>query len=139
VGAQVHNCLWEIKSFGSKTKNLLMKGLSFAPGIRNWLNPDKLYFVCIDHLYVNRNYEDALIPFFNGLLSIKGVNIAMLWLDLKDPMSQFLLESKKLGPLARFQKVTPANILVNFPQHFPEEIKDEINNNVRFLSGYDMT
>ena len=139
VGAQVHNCLWEIKSFGSKTKNFMMKGLSYAPGIRKWFNPEKLYFVCIDHLYVQRNFEDALIPFFNGLLTIKGVNIAMLWLDLSDPVSQFLLQSKKMGPLSKFQKITPANILVNFPRGFPEEMKAEIEGNVRFLSGYDMT
>lgn len=139
VGAQVHNCLWEIKSFGSRTKNIVMRGLSYAPGIRKWFNPEKLFFVCIDHLYVNRNFEDALIPFFNGLLSIKGVNIAMLWLDLNDPIGQFLLNSKKMGPLAKFQKITPANILVKYPTKFPEEIKREINENTRFLSGYDMT
>lgn len=139
VGAQVHSCLWEVKSFGSKTKNMMLKTLSYLPGIRNWFNPDSLYFICLDHLYVNKNYEDALIPFFNGLLSIKGVNIAMMWLDLQDPTSQFFLNSKKLGPIARLQKVTPANILVNYSSNFPAEAKEEMKQQVRFLSGYDMT
>ena len=139
IGAQVHNCHWEIKSMGSPVKDFLLKFLTMIPGISNWFNPKKLYFINIDHLYVNEGYEEAIFPFFTGLLSIKGMNLAMVWLDLRDPMANYLLESNKLGPIARFQSVTPANILVKFSKDVTAEQRQFLSDKTVFLSGYDMT
>lgn len=139
VGAQVHTCLWEVASFGSKSRDFILKGASRIPAIKKRFNPEKLYFLSIDHIYVNKNYEDALLPFFEGLLTIKGVNMAMIWLDTNDGLGEFLIQSKKLGPLSKIQKVKPANCLVRYSHDFPKGLKQKIKEQTLFLSGYDMT
>ncbi len=139
IGGQVHVCHWRVKNMADLKTKMLVKLAPYIPGLNKVFNPKNMVFINVDHLYVKPGHEDALIPFLEGLLTIKGIFLCLMWYDLRNPIGQFLMKHPKLGPIAKLSKVTPANILINKNKSMSDELFEELSTKTSFLSGFDMT
>lgn len=138
AGVQANPDAWEIKGFGSKTGDFLVKVLPWVPLVRRIINPKHFRFLVHEGFYFEAGEEDSLIELMESTLANAGLKVAMTWLDLRSPVLKMLDDSGRLGKIDKLKGEFTADIRLKFV-NIPDDIRKRYFECPVYISGFDMT
>ncbi len=138
AGIQTYNVHWRIDAMPGKKGKIIVKILPYIPFIRRIINPKNFKFLATDSLFWLDGHQDKASTLLESVLAIQQKNSLLIWLDDADYKLIDVMQSLKLGLIQKLKSDNAIEIVAKF-NHFDEELKNEILNTKKYISGFDTT
>lgn len=119
LGAKPHMAYWQIENMPGLV-GAFLKIAPYLPLVGKVFDVKNFKFVTLEGLFVKQGYEHRIPEFLESVVAYFGLNRAMVMLDEKDAIYQFLRERQDMGILNRFTGDASGTIMLS-PHRIPEE------------------
>ena len=138
AGVQANRVEWEIVEMPGNLGKFFMEAVPFIPLLSKLFKPDPFSFISLEAVYYKSGFEKKLIPLFESVCSILGVNVALVWLDNNCKVYHDLKKVRNMGFLSKIKKSVPAAVRINFV-NLPEDHQSPFYSKPAYISAFDMT
>lgn len=138
AAVQANPVSWEVVNLPGAMGWLSRNILHFIPILGRLAPRSKLSFVAFEGLRTRQGHEDKIIPLMTSCLARHKMYVGMNYLDLKDPLYNYLSNMDDMGWMRKIQDPPPVSFLCNF-LNFTEQEKQPFFDSPKYLSCFDLT
>jgi hypothetical protein len=136
AGIQANPVHWKIKSLPGKSGKFLINHAPKIPRIKKLINPENHQFLATEGLFWKDGHELLVQELLEGVLQLSKRNSLLIWTDSKNKMLEKL--SVNWGFIQKTKANNSIDIVAKF-NGFQQSEVDQIKENKKYLSGFDMT
>ena len=136
AGIQANPVNWKIKNLPGATGKFLVNYAHKIPRLKKLINPANHQFLATEGLFWKPGYENKISELLEGVLHIQKKNSLLIWTDLNNNMLDQLPVT--WGFIQKTKANNHIDIVAKFNDFEAAEI-EQIKNNKKYLSGFDMT
>ena len=137
-GVRARPINWEIIEVPGFNGFLMQKILPYLPLTKRLFNPKDMNFLAFDYLWHADKEQDVIPELLEHACADQQIHMGMLWGDTEDLLSNYLIDSGKLGFLHRVQGAVTAEVMMRFINSSEEKSK-VVKRSPVFVSAMDMT
>ncbi|MCB0685554.1 MAG: hypothetical protein KDC53_03485 [Saprospiraceae bacterium] len=136
AGCQAHPATWVVKNIPGKLGGLFLRWVPYIPFVRSVFNPNNFKFLTFEGIYVKEGRERDLVKLFESILHHFPLKACLIWLDIKDPLYEKLVNIGRHGLMKNFVDNASIKILA-IPEKASEFTMEYLQSNPVYMSTFD--